>query len=123
MNFKGKTYLYAVLTWLIPIVVSFFMYDPKTNQYLPNIPVFKSVMIALTALLAYYFFRKIKASDAASPWYSYAILFVVVCSVLDFAVLLTVFKVEFSVWVMAIFPVYVIVFFGFGYFMLGKKSA
>jgi hypothetical protein len=99
------------------------MYDPKTNQYLPNIPVFKSVMIALTALLAYYFFRKIKAIDMASPWYAYAILFVVVCSVLDFAVLLTVFKVEFSVWVMAIFPVYVIVFFGFGYFMLGKKSA
>ncbi|UXE68660.1 MAG: hypothetical protein KA713_08860 [Chryseotalea sp. WA131a] len=123
MNFKGKTYLYAVLTWLIPIVVSFFMYDPKTNQYLPNIPVFKSVMIALTALLAYYFFRKIKASDTASPWYAYAILFVVICSLLDFAVLLTVFKVEFSVWAMAIFPVYLIVFFGFGYFMLGKKSA
>lgn len=123
MNFKGKTYLYAVLTWLIPIVVSFFMYDPKTNQYLPNIPVFKSVMIALTSLLAYYFFRKIKATDTGSPWYAYAILFVVVCSLLDFAVLLTVFKVAFSVWAMAIFPVYIIVFFGFGYFILGKKSA
>ena len=60
MNFKGKTYLYAVLTWLIPIVVSFFMYDPKTNQYLPSIPVFKSVMIALTTLLTYYFFKKKK---------------------------------------------------------------
>ncbi|MCA4900470.1 MAG: hypothetical protein ACK514_03095 [Bacteroidota bacterium] len=60
MNFKGNTYLYAVLTWLIPIVVSFFMYDPQTNQYLPNIPVFKSVMIALTTLLTYYFFKKKK---------------------------------------------------------------
>jgi len=123
MNFKGNTYLYAVLTWLIPIVVSFFMYDPQTNQYLPNIPVFKSVMIALTTLLTYYFFKKIKTSDTASPWYAYALLFVVVCSVLDFAVLLTVFKVEFSVWAMAIFPVYLIVFFGLGYLMLGKKKS
>jgi hypothetical protein len=80
------------------------------------------VMIALTTLLTYYFFRKIKASDTASPWYAYAILFVVICSLLDFAVLLTVFKVEFSVWAMAIFPVYLIVFFGFGYFMLRGKT-
>lgn len=100
----------------------FFMYDPNTNQYLPNIPVFKSVMIALTTLLTFYFFSKIKANDQSSEWYAYAIFFVVVCSVLDFAVLLTVFKVDFSIWALTIFPVYIIVFFGVGYLFLKKRN-
>lgn len=35
-------------------------------------------------------------------WYAYSILFVVVCLQLDLAMVLSVFKVEFSVWTMAI---------------------
>lgn len=35
------------MTWLVPLVVSGIMYDPATKEFLPNLVVFKPVMIAI----------------------------------------------------------------------------
>lgn len=121
MTFKPKTYLYAFLTWFIPIAVSMFMYNKETNSYLPNLAVFKTIMLVLLFGLTYLFFKQIVKSDN-SKWTSVAILFTVVCSILDLGVLIGLFKMEIMMWVMAIFPFYLLSFFGFGYWLLRQKS-
>lgn len=120
MTFKPKTYLFAFLTWFIPVLVSMFMYDKETNSYLPNLAVFKTVMLVLLFSLTYIFFKQIKKSDT-STWISIAILFTVFACVFDFIVLIGLFKYAFSMWAMAIFPFYLLSFFGFGYWLLKVK--
>lgn len=121
MTLKPKTYLYAFLTWLIPMAVSMFMYDKETNSYLPNLPVFKTVMLVLLFGLTYVFFKQIVKFDK-TKWISVALLFTAVCSILDMGVLIGLFKMEIMMWVMAIFPFYLLSFFGFAYWLLKQKS-
>ena len=120
MTFKPKTYLFAFLTWFIPMAVSIFMYDKETNSYLPNLPVFKTVMLVLLFGLTYMFFKQIVKFDKAK-WTSVALLFTIVCSILDMGVLIGLFKMEIMMWVMSIFSFYLLSFFGFGYWLLGQK--
>jgi hypothetical protein len=117
---KAKTFLFAFLTWFIPIAVSMLMYDYQTNAYVPNFITFKVVMLVLLFGLTYYFYRIIKKHQHLN-WLKTAIIFTVTCSVLDFAFLLTVFKVSLPVWSMAIFPFYLLSFFGLGFLMLRKR--
>lgn len=121
MKFKQKTYLFAFLTWFIPMAVSMLMYDKATNSYLPNLPVFKTVMLALLFGLTYLFFRNIEKVEHTN-WVYVALLFTITCSILDTAVLIGVFKMEIIMWITAIFPFYLLSFFVFGYFLLKNKS-
>lgn len=121
MKFNPKTYLFAFLTWFIPMAVSMFMYDKETNSYLPNIPVFKTVMLSLLFGLTYLFYKQLAKSDNAK-WTSTALLFTIVCSILDMAVLIGIFKMEILMWILAIFPFYILSFFGFGYWLLRPKT-
>lgn len=120
MTFKPKTYLFAFLTWFIPMAISMFMYDKATNSYLPNLPVFKTIMLVLLFGLTYLFYKQIAKSDN-TKWTSIALLFTVACSLLDMVVLIGLFKMEISMWAMAIFPFYLLSFFGFGAWLLKSK--
>jgi len=117
---KVKTLLLAFLTWLIPMAVSMLMYEPETNSYLPNMVVFKSVMLVLLFTLTFIFFNRIKMYET-TKWWKIAVIFTIICSILDFAVLIGVFGTSISLWAMAIFPFYLLSFFGLGYFILGAK--
>ena len=121
MIFKGKTYLFAFLTWFIPMLVSMFMYNKETNSYLPNIPVFKTVMLALLFTLTYLFFKQVSKSDK-TKWTSIAFLFTVICSVLDMIVLIGLFKMEIQMWAITIFPFYLLSFYSLGYWILKPKQ-
>ncbi len=117
---KAKTILFAFLTWFIPMAVSMIMYDYESNAYLPNFITFKAVMLVLLFGLTFYFYRLIKKYESGN-WLKIATLFIVICSVLDFAVLLTVFKVSLVTWAMAILPFYLLSFYGLGFLMLRKR--
>lgn len=117
MKFKIKTYLFAFLTWLIPFAVSMMLYDQETNSYLPNLAVFKALMLILLFGLTYFFYKKIKNFDD-SNWISTAILFTVIYSILDLTVLVGLLKLGISMWFMAIFPFCILSFFGIGYWVL-----
>lgn len=120
MTFKSKTYLFAFLTWFIPMAISLLMYDKETNSYLPNLPVFKTVMLVLLFGLTYLFFRQIAKTDK-TKWTSIALLFTVVCSLFDMIVLIGLFKMPVQMWAMAIFPFYLLSFYGLGYWLLRVK--
>lgn len=119
---KAKTFLFAFLTWFIPVAVSVLMYDPQSNEYLPNFIVFKLVMLLLLFGLTFYFFQKIKKYEISS-WVKISTVFILICSILDFAVVVAFFNVSISTWVMAIFPFYIISFYGLGFLMLRKMES
>lgn len=63
MKKAGKIILFGVLSWLVPFVVSFFMYS-KDGRPLVDIFLFQSIMVVIgsltaTTLLVFYF-KKIK---------------------------------------------------------------
>lgn len=120
MKFNTKTYLFAFLTWFIPFAVSMLLYDQETDSYLPNLAVFKTLMLILLFGSTYFFFKKIQKFDD-SKWISIAILFTVLYSILDLSVLVGLFKMELSMWLMAIFPFCILSFFGIGYWVLRPK--
>lgn len=103
------------------MLVSLFMYDKETNSYLPNIPVFKTVMLALLFTLTYLFFKQVSKSDK-TKWTSIAFLFTVICSVLDMIVLIGLFKMEIQMWAITIFPFYLLSFYSLGYWILKPKQ-
>lgn len=47
----------AFVTWLIPLLVSFALFNPQTQTYLPNYPGFKVIMAGLAAVICYATYR------------------------------------------------------------------
>ncbi|MDI9314249.1 MAG: hypothetical protein QM529_06215 [Hydrotalea sp.] len=111
----------AVLAWLIPMAVSFFMVDPSTtpHTYLPNIYVFKAVMFLLASGTAWFFYKKLQAKKSLDI--NVAHVFLAVSVVLDMALLVSVFKMPLFVWLTMVFPCYPIAFYGLYFFLKRKK--
>lgn len=109
----------AFLAWFIPFAVSFFLVEPTTPPtYKPNIYVFYAIMVFLLAVVVYYFYRRLHSKK--SLVLNVAHIFLAVAVVLDMGVLVAVFKMSWLLWVKAILPSYLLIFYGF-YFLLKKK--
>jgi hypothetical protein len=108
MNQNLKIALGAFITWLIPLVVSFGLYNPETNIYLPNYLGFKLIMALLAAVTCFMTMRWISKSHALTP--AVPATYIVLNSVLDLIVLVGAFKMPSMVWATTIFPIYVLVF-------------
>jgi hypothetical protein len=96
------------------------LYDQASNFYLPNLAVFKTLMLILLFGLTYFLYKKIRKIDD-SKWTSIAILFTILYSILDLTVLIGIFKMDISMWLMAILPFCIFSFFGIGYWILRPK--
>lgn len=99
----------AFLTWLVPLLVSFGLYNPKTGVYIPNYWVFKLMMAALAAVVCIATYRWIARIQHLSAMVPTAYL--ALNSILDLLLLVALFGMPFQDWLMTIFPIYVIVFF------------
>jgi hypothetical protein len=101
---------FSLLTWMIPFVVSIFMVDPVTNEYLPNFIVFKVVMFLILTVVTYGLYTSLKKDQLltiATPN-----TFVLVNILLDMVVLVLAFQIPISVWATTVLPIYLIVFYG-----------
>ncbi len=118
---KGLVFGGAVLAWLLPIAVSFFMVDGSTtpHSYKPNIYVFKLVMFILASAIAYYFYKKLR--DKKDLTITVAHVFLATSVLLDMILLVSVFKMPFMIWVAMILPFYLVAFYGI-YFLLNYKK-
>jgi hypothetical protein len=110
LDFKPSSLLLAVVTWLVPFVVSCLMYDPDTKNFLPNFAVFKIVMVTTLIAVTVPIYIWLKPSHGCSR-FSIATTFLVVNIVLDIVVLMLVLKVPFLVWLLSILPIYLLVFY------------
>jgi predicted ABC-type exoprotein transport system permease subunit len=103
-----RTALGAFFTWLVPLVVSFGLYDPVTQVYLPNYIGFKLMMAALAAMTCHLTMRWISMSQSLTTFDPVG--YVVLNSVLDLIVLVAVFTMPLLTWATTIFPAYVLIF-------------
>jgi hypothetical protein len=105
-----QTILFGIVAWVIPFVVSIFMVDPVTKEYLPNIIVFKAVMASLLAIVTYLLYsviRKARHLHSTVPN-----TFLASNTVLDGIVLVSLFGMPIVVWCTTVLPLYVIIFYG-----------
>ena len=120
MKFNGKTYLYAFLTWFVPLLTSMFLYDQENDVYLPSFAAFKTLMLALLFGLTFLSYKRIKKDNF--KWTSVALLFTAVYSIFDMVVLIIEFKMDIFMWLAAIFPFCLVSFFGIGYMVLKPET-
>jgi hypothetical protein len=110
LDVRPSALMLAVVTWLVPFVVSCFMYDPDTKGFLPNFAVFKIVMVTTLIAVTVPIYILLKPSHGCSR-FSMATTFLVVNIVLDFVVLMLALQVPFLVWFVSILPIYFLVFY------------
>jgi hypothetical protein len=99
----------AFITWLIPISVSFGLYNPATQFHYPNFIGFKIIMTTVAVCATFFTYRWI-ARHQSLGW-SVAIVYLLVNASLDLLVIILLFKMPFASWFTTILPVYLIVFF------------
>jgi hypothetical protein len=108
----------ALIAWIVPMLVSFFMIDPETQAYLPNELVFKATMIAISAAVTFFFFNKLKKMNLLQVQVPHT--FLIINVLLDIAVLIGVFAMPFTEWVTTVFPAYIVIFYGLYYLLKNK---
>lgn len=104
-----RTLIGAFITWLIPLAVSFGLFDPATGIYLPNFIGFKIIMAALAALSAYFTYRWI--AQATPLRAGVPNTYLALNAILDLILLVAAFGMPFLSWLTTIFPIYVVVFY------------
>ena len=99
----------AFITWLLPLFLSFGLFDPDTQTYVPSFAGFKVIMTLTSAAVTFFTYRWI-ARDRSLVW-GMAAEYLAVNSILDVLVLIMLFKVPIATWLMTILPIYILVFF------------
>lgn len=117
MSSSLKIVLGALITWLVPLVVSFGIYNPETQNYLPNYFGFKLIMALLAAATSLLTMRWISRHRVLTPTVPAA--YVAINSALDLLVLIAVLKMPPTFWATTVFPVYILVF-GIIYMMVKR---
>jgi hypothetical protein len=105
---------FSILAWLVPFVVSLFMVDPVTKEYLPNFTIFKIVMFLILAVVTYASYTSLKKKQLLTI--TAANTFLLVNVLFDLVVLVLAFQIPIFVWATTVLPMYLIVFYG-SYFL------
>jgi hypothetical protein len=115
---KDKFIIFGAFTgWLIPFLVSIFMYSPETKTFLPSLLIFKVVMSIVLISVTFVSYKLLKNNALLSfrvPTY-----FLIINLLLDISILVLLFQTPFFAWLATTLPVYFIVFYGL-YFMMRK---
>jgi len=113
-----RTLTGAFLTWLIPLIASFGLYDPATGSYVPGFLGFKIIMAVLAGASTFFTYRWITRQHTLA--WSTAGFYLIVNSLLDVVVLILMFRMPPTEWLTTILPLYLLVFFGILAIMRGK---
>jgi hypothetical protein len=103
-----KIVLGAFVTWLLPLVVSFALYDNETKIYFPNYIGFKLIMALLAAMTCFLTMRWISKNHVLTPKVPSA--YIVLNSFMDLLVLVGAFKMSSTAWATTVLPMYVLIF-------------
>lgn len=109
----------SVVAWLIPVFISFFMVDPQTHAFLPNIYIFKTVMVVSSAAVSYCFYAYLSSRRGLSILVP--VIFLVVRAIIDNVMLALGQVMTVGRWAFTILPFYLLVFFGL-YIWFGRRS-
>jgi hypothetical protein len=109
----------SFITWLIPMSVSFVLYNPANQFYYPNFIGFKIIMATVAACATYFTYRWI-ARHRSLGW-SVATVYLVVNAALDMLVIILLFKMPLAFWLATILPVYLVVFFAMMAYLLRSQ--
>jgi hypothetical protein len=94
----------AFITWLIPMSVSFGLYNPATQSYYPNFIGFKIIMATVATCATFFTYRWI-ASYQPLGW-SVAMVYLVVNAAFDMLIIVLLLKIPLAFWLTTILPVY-----------------
>jgi hypothetical protein len=117
LDLRQQTIAGAAVTWLVPLLASFGLFNPSTGAYLPNYLGFKLIMAALAALCTLLSYRWIARSGGLTP--GMPATYLVANAALDLAVLVIAFGMPVTVWASTVLTVYVAIFVGL-YFMMRR---
>jgi hypothetical protein len=110
--------LKAFLTWLIPFVIAIPFFD-QSGQLKINFWVFKLIMLVVLSLATYIVMRGHKYHGNWSKPFGYLLA---LNAILDSIVLMGLLKIPFSSWLLAILPVYILVFGAINYYLSTKSG-
>lgn len=99
----------AFLTWFVPLLVSFGLYNPQTETYLPSFIGFKIIMLLLLAAMTFFTYRWIARTEALRL--AVPTSYLAANSVLDLIVLVALFGMAFGTWLLTVLPGYLVVFY------------
>jgi len=105
----------AFFVWLVPLIVSFGLYNPDTRVYLPNFAMFKLIMAGLAFLTTGLGYAWLKRSGPLGIATANTVLATSV--VFDLILLVAIFGMPVSYWLLTVLPVYLLVFYGLLAFM------
>ena len=95
-----KAVLLGLLLWVVPFITSFMFFDPKSQQMLIDVHIFKSIMLLESSLLGValiiFYFKKVNKNYFSEGLVLGLVWFVVNC-VMDLYVLLPMSKMTFPV--------------------------
>jgi hypothetical protein len=98
----------AVITWGLPLLLSFGLYNPETKIYVPSYIGFKFIMALASAAITYVTMRWV--SNKQTLRYSTLVIYVGLNSALDLLLLVGLFEMPIFFWATTVLPIYVGVF-------------
>lgn len=120
-----KLWLSAFLAWLVPLVISFFLFNPQTREYIPNFLSFKVIMAVVLLAITWFLYMRLRNEMKSSKW-QVSIVFLLVSVVFDLIVLVWLLAMPFATWLLTVLPLYIVIFFGIEWWMqnnhLDKKK-
>ncbi len=108
MRTRFLSFIFAIISWVVPFFVSAFFIDPNTKSLTVNPIIFHGILIALFTILVFFSYRYLAWKKKISIITAH--VFVGTNIILDMIILLWLFKaMSMQEWWMTIAPVYIIV--------------
>jgi hypothetical protein len=115
---------FSLLAWLVPFVVSIFMIDNSRVPiaYKPDYFSFKMTMFVILIVITTLGYSVMRWYTKMN-WVITAMSFLLVSCVLDVVLLINIFKMNTTDWVLTVLPSYLVIFFGLAYLILRKETS
>lgn len=109
-DLSRRSIVSAFIIWIVPLAVSFGLYNPQTGVYVPSYLGFKAIMALLGAIAAWFCYRWVAKAQPLTWGVPNTV--VAVNAVLDMLLLVLAFGMPLSAWLSTILPIYVVVYYG-----------
>jgi hypothetical protein len=110
LDLRRMTTVWSLVSWILPLIVSFFFVDPQTKAYIINYWVFKLLMASLLFGVTYAGYQKIASVGILTIKTPHTFLAINVIG--DALVLLLLFGYPLISWLTTILPIYIMVIYG-----------
>jgi hypothetical protein len=115
---------FSLLAWIVPFVVSIFMIDNSRVPiaYKPDYISFKITMFVILIVITTLGYSVMRWYTKMN-WVITAMTFLLVSCVLDVILLINIFKMNTTDWVLTVLPSYLLIFFGLAYLILRRETS